>query len=95
MLSRSTTKGRIRADSTPSQNRSAIDNQITRTDEPMTQGVSTLSTKRASGSGAPVRCSRFHCWEGLGMRGRPSLPSGKPKARDKIGHEHNQSRISL
>jgi len=32
------TKGRIWADSTPSQNGSAIDNQITRTDEPLTQG---------------------------------------------------------
>jgi len=32
------TNGRIRADSTPSQNGSAIDNQIARTDEPMTQG---------------------------------------------------------
>ena len=32
------TKGRIWADSTPSQNGSAIDNQITHTDEPMTQG---------------------------------------------------------
>ena len=31
-------EGRIRADSTPSQNGSAIDNQIARTDEPMTQG---------------------------------------------------------
>jgi hypothetical protein len=37
MLSRSMTNGRIRADSTPSQNGSAIDNQITCTDEPMTQ----------------------------------------------------------
>jgi hypothetical protein len=39
MLSRGMTKGRIRVGSTPSQNGSTIDNQITRTDEPSTQSA--------------------------------------------------------
>ena len=51
--------------------------------------LSTLSTKSASETGAPAMEARFHCWEGLGMRGRRVRSSGKPQARAKAGQAAN------
>ena len=53
--------------------------------------VSTVKMKSDSGPGAPAAWPRLYCWEGLGMRGRPSWLSGKPQARAKAGQATNQS----
>ena len=84
------TKGRIRAGSTPSQNGSAIDNQITRTDEPMTQGGEHAEHEEGLGRWGASPLPAFPL---LGRTGNAGTTI-QPQARAKVGHERNQSRIS-
>ena len=51
----------------------------------------TTSTKSISQGGAPARAARFHCCEGLGTQGAPSVWAGNPQANASAGQACSQS----
>ena len=95
VLSWRMTIGDIGIGAEPREDRSAIDDQIPRPNQPRTDsGEDAEDKERLWEWGCGPLPTFADARDGLGMRGQPSLPKGKPHARAKAGQARNQSRMS-
>jgi hypothetical protein len=86
--------GRIGIGPSPGQDGSTVDNQIACANQSTPDGGQHAQHKERLWERAPVMEACFHCWDALGIRGRPVRSSGKPQARASAGQATNQSCIS-